>query len=72
MRAPAFVFSFLCRLDRVNSDKLIGNAVHDSVMDRLPLVSLVSRVLGAQVAAADFKFRRSYYVLKKHSAERSC
>jgi len=46
VKALAFVFVLLFRLDRVNSDKLIGNAVHDSVMDRLPLVSLVSRMLG--------------------------
>jgi hypothetical protein len=46
VKALAFVFALLFRLDRVNSDKLIGNAVHDSVMDRLPLVSLVSRMLG--------------------------
>jgi len=46
VKALALVFALLFRLDRVNSDKLIGTAVHDSVMDRLPLVSLVSRMLG--------------------------
>lgn len=45
MRALACVSAFLFQLDRVNSDKLIGN-VHDSVMGRLALVSLVSRMLG--------------------------
>lgn len=46
MRALACVSAFLFRLDRVNSGKVIGNVVHDSVMDSLALVSLVSRMLG--------------------------
>ena len=69
MRALTFVYAFLFRLDRVNSDKLIGNAVRDFVMDRLTFVSLVSRMLDIQVAAADYKYRTRYSILTKYSTD---